>query len=205
MAKKKPKAKSVGPQDPSQSGKVPKPVKTSASAKPAPPPKSRKSGKSPGPDASVPAPKPPEAGGKTKRGKPAKPKKRTKVPKTAKEMAAERQRQAHWKVCDATHRRFLAAPGIYGGRTARLVRLRFHGLDATYIPTRSWHQSEQIFPPGPDGSVDLTMELVLTRDLESFILEWDQCEVMDPQVLRGRIYDIAQRMMAIHSGEGRPD
>ena len=86
------------------------------------------------------------------------------------------------------------------GETER-VRIRFGAAAARLVSERQWHKSQQIRSLGQAG-IELTMEVGIAPDLESWILGWgDQAEVIEPVALRKRIAETVRSMSAKY---GRP-
>ncbi|MCH2171561.1 WYL domain-containing protein [Myxococcota bacterium] len=67
------------------------------------------------------------------------------------------------------------------------VRIRFEGRWSSYVEERTWHASQKI-TPGPDGSIELSMEVGGTADLRTWILSFGSgAEVLEPQSLREEV------------------
>ena len=70
---------------------------------------------------------------------------------------------------------------------ASKVRIRFDRRWASYVEEHTWHTSQQL-RPGPDESVELSMEVGETADLRSWILSFGPgAEVLEPDSLREAI------------------
>ncbi|HEY5707340.1 MAG TPA: WYL domain-containing transcriptional regulator [Terrimicrobiaceae bacterium] len=81
------------------------------------------------------------------------------------------------------------------GKTER-VRIRFDRFAARLVSERQWHKSQEIVPVMPEG-IELTMQVGIAPDLESWILGWgDHAEVIEPEELRDRIAGAVRSMAA---------
>ena len=81
------------------------------------------------------------------------------------------------------------------GKTER-VRIRFDTFAARLVSERRWHNSQEIRPRGQAG-IELTMQVGIAPDLESWILGWgDHAEVIEPADLRDRISGTIRSMAA---------
>jgi predicted DNA-binding transcriptional regulator YafY len=79
------------------------------------------------------------------------------------------------------------------GETER-VRVRFDAAAARLVSERQWHKSQRIRSLGQAG-IELTMQVGIAPDLESWILGWgDQAEVIEPVALRQRIAETIRSM-----------
>jgi predicted DNA-binding transcriptional regulator YafY len=94
------------------------------------------------------------------------------------------------------------------GSTER-VRIRFDSFAARLVSERHWHASQKIHPAERSG-VELTMQVGIAPDLESWILGWGaHAEVIEPLALRDRIAETIRAMAAkyfpasLRGGEGR--
>lgn len=75
-----------------------------------------------------------------------------------------------------------------------LVVLRLDAFAARLAGERRWHPSQEL-KPRKDGSSDLTLEVSIAPDLESWILGWgEHVEVLKPATLRRRIATVAKAM-----------
>jgi predicted DNA-binding transcriptional regulator YafY len=83
---------------------------------------------------------------------------------------------------------FLAGSfSAFQARQIESVRLRLDPLATRIAAERKWHPSQKMFPL-PDGSAELTLEVGLAPDLESWILSWGaRAEVLAPPALRQTI------------------
>ena len=90
------------------------------------------------------------------------------------------------------------------GKTER-IRIRFDRFAARLVSERQWHKSQQIRPAAQEG-IELTMQVGIAPDLESWILGWgDHAEVLEPAGLRDRISGTIRRMAAKYrSAPARP-
>jgi predicted DNA-binding transcriptional regulator YafY len=67
------------------------------------------------------------------------------------------------------------------------VRIRFDRRWATYVSEHTWHASQQL-EPGPEGGVELTMQVGGTAELRAWILSFGAgAEVLEPASLRGEV------------------
>jgi predicted DNA-binding transcriptional regulator YafY len=81
------------------------------------------------------------------------------------------------------------------GETER-VRVRFDAVAARLVSERQWHKSQRIYSLGQAG-IELTMQVGIAPDLESWILGWgDHAEVIEPVALRKRIVETIRSMSA---------
>jgi proteasome accessory factor B len=81
------------------------------------------------------------------------------------------------------------------GKTER-VRIRFDSFAARLVSERQWHKSQEIRPIGQAG-IELTMQVGVAPDLESWILGWgNHAEVIEPVDLRDRISGTIRSMAA---------
>ena len=88
------------------------------------------------------------------------------------------------------------------GKTER-VRVRFDAFAARLVAERQWHKSQKLRKHA-DGSAELSMQVGLAPDLESWILGWGgHAEVLEPEALRAKIGEAAERMTAIYHGGHR--
>ena len=79
------------------------------------------------------------------------------------------------------------------GRT-ELVRIRFDAFAARLVAERQWHKTQRL-EISADGSAELTMQVGLAPDLESWILGWaDHAEVLEPAALREKLGEAARAM-----------
>jgi predicted DNA-binding transcriptional regulator YafY len=81
------------------------------------------------------------------------------------------------------------------GETER-VRIRFDTVAARLVSERQWHKSQKIRSVGREG-IELTMQVGIAPDLESWILGWGyHAEVIEPVALRDRIAETTRSMAA---------
>ncbi len=67
------------------------------------------------------------------------------------------------------------------------VRIRFERRWAGFVEERTWHRSQSL-SPGPDGSVELQMQVGGTAELRSWILSFGSgAEVLEPESLRSEV------------------
>ena len=76
--------------------------------------------------------------------------------------------------------------GIIGGQLTD-IRLGFNRQVAPYVRERMWHHSQQVEPQG-DGSIEMTMRVGLSPELEAWLLGFGpSMTVKAPETLRDRI------------------
>jgi predicted DNA-binding transcriptional regulator YafY len=76
--------------------------------------------------------------------------------------------------------------GVIAEQAVR-VRIRFDRRWASYVQERTWHES-QSFEKGPDGTVELRMDVGSTPDLRTWILSFGSgAEVLEPDGLRSEV------------------
>ncbi len=79
------------------------------------------------------------------------------------------------------------------------VRIRFDSVAARLVSERQWHGSQEIRQIAA-GGIEVTMQIGVAPDLESWILGWgDHAEVIEPIALRDRIMRTIGRMAAKYS------
>ncbi len=84
--------------------------------------------------------------------------------------------------------------GIFGGSKAEQVRLRFSAATAQLVRERRWHRSQNL-TEGADGSVELTLQVAITPEVERWVLGWGaDVEVLGPAGLRERIAEVAMQV-----------
>ena len=80
----------------------------------------------------------------------------------------------------------LASFGVIADQAVR-VRILFEPRWATYVEERNWHES-QTFTKGPDGKIEISMDVGSTPDLRSWILSFGSgAEVLEPEELRAEV------------------
>jgi predicted DNA-binding transcriptional regulator YafY len=78
------------------------------------------------------------------------------------------------------------------------VRLRFSPDVATILEEVVWHPS-QVVERQPDGSVIMTLNVINTVELRSWILGWaEKVEVLKPRELRDQIAGAADAVRALY-------
>ncbi len=83
------------------------------------------------------------------------------------------------------------------------VRLRFDDFAARLVAERQWHKSQKLRGL-PGGGAELTMQVGLAPDLESWILGWGgHAEVLEPAALREKIAAAASEMAGRYASGGR--
>lgn len=84
--------------------------------------------------------------------------------------------------------------GVFSSPEPVRVQLRFDAFAGRLISERTWHASQQI-EPGPEGGLDLTMQVGVSPEVERWILGWgDHVEVVEPPSLRASIARTAARV-----------
>lgn len=88
--------------------------------------------------------------------------------------------------------------GVFSSQEAERVRLRFDAFSARLIRERQWHPS-QSFCSLPDGSLELSMRIGVSPEVERWILGWgEHIEVLAPRSLRAAIFKTAKQMADHH-------
>jgi len=99
---------------------------------------------------------------------------------------------------------FRAAFGIFIAKEGPIetVRLRLTGKWVRYVETHRWHES-QSHSPGPNGSVDLVLQVRVCPELEGWV-RWlgSDAEVLEPVSLRRRIAEELQESAALYRRAG---
>jgi predicted DNA-binding transcriptional regulator YafY len=94
---------------------------------------------------------------------------------------------------------FGTAWGVVVGGEAKTIRLRFDPGVARIIKETIWHPS-QVLENQKDGSVIMTIQVMDTIDLYSWILGWGtKVEVLEPKDLRQDIVATAETMLDIYA------
>lgn len=84
--------------------------------------------------------------------------------------------------------------GVFSSPAAEQVRLRFDAFSARLIRERDWHASQHI-EPADDGSVELSMQIGVSPEVERWVLGWGaHVEVLEPDSLRAAIARTAAQM-----------
>jgi WYL domain len=92
-----------------------------------------------------------------------------------------------------------ASIGIYEGAHVEPVQLRFTGWAARVAPERVWHSSQKSRLSKRDESLDMTLKVALTPELERWLWSWgDAVEVIKPVALRERLRNAHQRAAAVN-------
>ena len=74
------------------------------------------------------------------------------------------------------------------GQSSELIRLLFDANQAPYVLTKPLHSSQQLVRNNPDGSIEITIRVVLNRELERVILGFaDHVKVLSPKILQHNI------------------
>ena len=86
--------------------------------------------------------------------------------------------------------------GVFSSQAAETVRLCFDAFSARLIQERDWHPSQKLIL-APDGSLELSMHIGVSPEVERWILGWgEHVEVLAPATLRGAIAKTAAMMVA---------
>jgi predicted DNA-binding transcriptional regulator YafY len=93
-------------------------------------------------------------------------------------------------------RMFSGSFAAFEAGETELVRIRFDAVVARLVSERQWHKSQRIRSIGKEG-IELTMQVGIAPDLQSWILGWgDHAEVIEPVALRDRIAETTRSMAA---------
>ncbi len=94
--------------------------------------------------------------------------------------------------------------GAFGvvAEPARPVRIRFSKERALQVAERTWHPSQRT-APGPDGSLELCLEVGSTTELRDWILSFGAAaEVLEPEELRDEVAaEIARALSNYRPGQ----
>lgn len=91
-----------------------------------------------------------------------------------------------------------SAWGIVADGELKTVKLRFDPRVARLLEEVTWHPS-QVTERQPDGSVIVTLRVLDTVELRSWILGWGEAvEVLEPDELRQEIAEIARAILDIY-------
>jgi len=96
---------------------------------------------------------------------------------------------------------FGSAWGVVVEGEAKTIRLRFAPIVARIIEETIWHPS-QVLERQKDGSVVMTLQVMDTVDLYSWILSWgNRVEVLEPEEMREEVLQTAQAMAKVYRGK----
>ena len=96
---------------------------------------------------------------------------------------------------------YASAWGLYSG-PARKVIVELHPAFAEVVTERSWHPSQRVAKPGPDGWIPMHFEVFPGGEFRSWLLSWGPwLRVVEPTDLRQWVENLA----ALSPGEGEPD
>jgi predicted DNA-binding transcriptional regulator YafY len=91
-----------------------------------------------------------------------------------------------------------SAWGIVADGELQTVKLRFDPKVATIIEEVVWHPSQMV-ERQPDGSAIVTLTVLDTVELHSWILSWgENVEVLEPVELREEIAETARAMLDVY-------
>jgi len=91
-----------------------------------------------------------------------------------------------------------SAWGIVADGELQTVKLRFDRQVARLLEEVTWHPS-QVTERQPDGSVIVTLRVLITVELRSWILGWgEKVEVLEPEELREEIAETARAMLDVY-------
>lgn len=108
----------------------------------------------------------------------------------AKNLKTSFQRPANFSAAEMLSGSFSA---FEAGKTEK-IRIRFDAFAARLVSERQWHKSQRM-QKNPDGSGELTMQVGVAPDLESWILGWGgHAEVLAPPSLRQRIAETGRQL-----------
>jgi predicted DNA-binding transcriptional regulator YafY len=94
---------------------------------------------------------------------------------------------------------FMDSIGIYEGAHVEPVQLRFTGWAARVAAERIWHWSQKMRHSKRDESLEMTLKVALTPELERWLWSWgDSVEVIKPVELRERLGNVHQRASAVN-------
>ena len=95
--------------------------------------------------------------------------------------------------------------GTFVNEPAQTVKLLFKSRPSRPITEAIWDTS-QVLEPRPDGSLLVTLRVVITHDFRSWVLGWgDEVEVIEPKKLRREIIKINESVRRIYAGiKGKP-
>ena len=83
---------------------------------------------------------------------------------------------------------------------ATRVRIRFDRSWAVHVEERTWHPSQKL-EAGPDGAVELTMEVGGTAELRNWVLSFGGgAEVLEPEALRAEVKAELESALARYGG-----
>lgn len=95
---------------------------------------------------------------------------------------------------------FGSAWGVVVEGEAKTIRLRFSPMVARIIEETVWHPS-QVLKRQKDGSVVITLQVMDTVDLYSWILSWgDRVEVLEPMEMREEVLQTAKSVVKAYRG-----
>jgi predicted DNA-binding transcriptional regulator YafY len=90
--------------------------------------------------------------------------------------------------------------GTFVNQPAQTVKLLFKSRPSRPITEAIWDTS-QVLEPQPDGSLMVTLRVVITHDFRSWVLGWgDEVEVIEPEKLRNEIIKINESVRNIYTG-----
>jgi predicted DNA-binding transcriptional regulator YafY len=94
---------------------------------------------------------------------------------------------------------FIDSIGIYEGSHIEPVQLRFTGWAAQVAPERVWHPSQKTKRRQSDNSLEMTLKVALTPELERWLWSWgDAVEVIKPAALREQVRNTHQRAAVVN-------
>jgi predicted DNA-binding transcriptional regulator YafY len=99
------------------------------------------------------------------------------------------------------NRYFGSAWGVVVEGEAKTVRLKFDAGLARLMEETVWHPS-QVLERQTDGSVLMTLKVMDTVDLYSWIMGWgNRVEVLEPKELRREVIESAKAMLEMYKGK----
>ncbi len=94
---------------------------------------------------------------------------------------------------------FIDSIGIYEGPDVEPVQLRFTGWATQVAQERVWHPSQKTRRHHTDESLEMTLKVALTPELERWLWSWgDAVEVVKPVALRERVRNMHQRAALVN-------
>jgi predicted DNA-binding transcriptional regulator YafY len=95
--------------------------------------------------------------------------------------------------------------GTFVNEPAQTVKLLFKLRPSRPITEAIWDTS-QVLEPRPDGSLMVTLRVVITHDFRSWVRGWgDEVEVIEPKKLRNEIIKINESVHRVYTHtNGKP-
>ncbi|MBI3544875.1 MAG: WYL domain-containing protein, partial [Deltaproteobacteria bacterium] len=101
------------------------------------------------------------------------------------------------------HEKFFESSfGVYHGEKPVDVRIAFGKKLSSYVRERKWHPSQRTVER-PDGTVEVSMSVALTPELEQWVLGFGaDAQVLVPEDLRARLGASITKMAGLYAGSG---